>query len=184
MSNQPDLFIKTFDQQLSIAKDSINNVDISPNRREIGEVVFEPVLRGVRVTARDVNHRVLWGFIGSKEMITQIHCPVAVYETLQSLIDEELKKNNVLPRDPVDPIKAAQQALDNLQDTIKVLRNSITTNEVKEAEKRGSSTEDVGDATKKRASTIARLVNDADRMIWLEASSLRGMKKKGNVDSI
>jgi hypothetical protein len=75
MSKEPDLFGKTFDQQLQVAGDEIAERDISPNRRIPGEVVFEPVMNGVRVTARDSEHRVLWGFIGSKDMISQIHCP-------------------------------------------------------------------------------------------------------------
>jgi len=66
MSKEPDLFGKTFDQQLQVAGDEIEKKNISPNRRISGEVAFEPVLNGVRVTARDSQHRVLWGFIGSK----------------------------------------------------------------------------------------------------------------------
>jgi len=53
MSKEPDLFGKTFDQQLQVAGDEIAERDISPNRRIPGEVVFEPVMNGVRVTARD-----------------------------------------------------------------------------------------------------------------------------------
>ena len=61
MSKEPDLFGKTFDQQLQVAGDEIEKKNISPNRRISGEVAFEPVLNGVRVTARDSQHRVLWG---------------------------------------------------------------------------------------------------------------------------
>lgn len=53
MARQADLFGKTFDQQLDIAAETIGDVDISPNRRIVGEVVFEPMASGVRVTARD-----------------------------------------------------------------------------------------------------------------------------------
>lgn len=165
MPEEPDLFGKTFDQQLQIAGDDIAGRDISPNRRIPGEIVFEPVFNGVRVTARDAEHRVLWGFIGSKDMISQIHCPVAVYETLQELLGEELDKRGLPKREDGDPMQAAQRAVEALQETIDNLKASIT---VKKA----------SDATLERAKAIARIANDADRMICLEASSFKGIKGK------
>ena len=165
MSKEPDLFGKTFDQQLQVAGDEIEKKNISPNRRISGEVAFEPVLNGVRVTARDSQHRVLWGFIGSKEMISQIHCPVAVYETLQELLGEELEKHGLPKRETADPMQVAQRALDALQATLDNLKSSITVKKV-------------SDATQERAKAIARIANDADRMICLETSSFKGIKGK------
>ena len=165
MSKEPDLFGKTFDQQLQVAGDEIAERDISPNRRIPGEVVFEPVMNGVRVTARDSEHRVLWGFIGSKDMISQIHCPVAVYETLQELLGEELEKHGLPKREPGDPMQAAQRAVDTLQETLDNLKASITVKKV-------------SDSTLERTKAIARIASDADRMICLEASSFKGIKGK------
>lgn len=163
MSNEHDLAGKTFDQQIDATVGSIAGKDISPNRCIPGEIVFEPMLNGVRVTARDSKHRVLWGFIGSKEMISQHHCPVAVYETLQELLGEELNKRGLPTRDAVAPMQAAIQALNTLQNTLDNLKASI---DVKK----------VSDATLERARTIARISSDADRMISLESSSFQGNK--------
>lgn len=165
-SSQPDLFGKTFDQQLEILDGSIEGEDISPNRCIPSEIVFEPVLNGVRVTARDDNHRLLWGFIGSKGMMKQIHCPVAVYEKTCELLDEELSKNNVPNRNINDPIKSARKALDSLEETIEKLRKSIRV-------------KNVSDATIERAKIIYRLAKDADKMILLEAVSFIGIEGKG-----
>lgn len=165
MTKEPDLFGKTFDQQLQLAGKEIENTDISPNRRIPGEVVFEPVLNGIRVTARDAEHRVLWGFIGSKDMINQIHCPVAVYETLQELLGEELAKHGLKTWEIGDPVQASQRALNALQETLDKLKASITVKKVSEA-------------TLERARAITRIANDADRMICLEASAFKGIKGK------
>ena len=165
MAKEPDLFGKTFDQQLRVAGDEIVDKDISPNRRIPGEVVFEPVLNGVRVTARDSEHRVLWGFVGSMDMINQIHCPVAVYETLQELLGEELDKHGTPKQEAGDSMQAAQRAVDALQETLDNLKASITVKKV-------------SDATLERAKVIARIASDADRMICLEASSFKGIKGK------
>ncbi|MCK4658210.1 MAG: hypothetical protein KAV82_01695 [Phycisphaerae bacterium] len=162
MPHDPDLFGKTFDQQLEVAGDTIADRDISPNRRIPGEIVFEPLLNGVRVTARDEDHKVLWGFIGSKGMIKQIHCPIAVYETLQALLSEELEKHGLPTSEEVDPIQAAKQALSGLQDTIDKLGGAITV-------------KNVSKATIERAKAIGRVVNDANRMICLETSSFKGV---------
>ena len=165
MTKDNELFGKTFDQQLQVAGEELEKRDISPNRRILGEVVFEPVLNGIRVTARDDNHRVLWGFIGSKDMLNQIHCPVAVYETLQQLLGEELEKHGLPKQETEDPMHATQRALGALQETLSKLQSTIKVKKVSEA-------------TLERARTIARIANDANRMICLEASSFKGIKGK------
>jgi hypothetical protein len=164
--SQGDLFGKTFDQQLHIAGDAIADEDISPNRRIPGEVVFEPMGNGVRVTARDDQHRVLWGYVGSKETVSQIHCLVATYDTLQGLIAEELEKRGLFtPDEHEDPVGQAQTAIDRLEATVKWLRASL---DVKK----------VSDATLERAKAISRIASDADRQISLDATSLKGMKSR------
>ena len=37
----------------------------------------------------------LWGFVGSTGMMTQIHTPVAVYDTLRAIVSEELAKQRL-----------------------------------------------------------------------------------------
>jgi hypothetical protein len=166
MAQEGNLAGKTFDQQVEIAGTDITNRDIAPNRRVPGEIVFEPLTTGVRVTARDAQHRVLWGYVGSKETVRQIHCLVAIYDTLQDLLAEELEKGKFSQRDRGDVIADAQTALDTLEGTVKWLRDSL---DVKKA----------SDATVERARTIARIAHDANRQITLEAQTLKGMKSKG-----
>lgn len=164
-TTQADLFGKTFEQQLEATKGHIEGRDITPNRRIPGEIVFEPMGSGVRVTARDSEHRVLWGYVGSKETTRQIHCLVATYDTLQNLIGEELEKRGLANSDTSDPIESARHSLDELEATIKFLRSGL---EVKK----------VSEATLERAKTIGRIASDANRQISLEANTLKGMKTK------
>jgi hypothetical protein len=161
--DQGDFFAKTFDQQLLLAGGQIEDRDITPNRRIPGEIVFEPMGSGVRVTARDAEHRVLWGYVGSKETVRQVHCLVATYDTLQNMVGEELEKRGLFVSEGGDPIGAAQLALDALERTVKWLRDGL---DVKK----------VSGPTLERARTIARIVSDAGRQIMLEANTLRGMK--------
>jgi len=160
---EQELFGKTFDQQLQIAGDGIVNRDISPNRRIPGEIVFEPVLNGVRVTARDENHRTLWGFIVSKGMLELMHCPVAIYQTLRDLLSEELKRHSLSTPEHKDAIHDTKSALDALQKTIDNLKESIKVKKV-------------SSATIERATAIARIADDVNKMILLETSSIKGMK--------
>ena len=156
MSKETYLFGKTFDQQVDAAGGNLAGKDVRPNTLIRGEVVFEPVLNGIRVTARDEQHRLMWGFIASKGILNQVHCPVAIYDTLQSLIAEQMKKHSLPSIEEADPIVSAKAALDNLQDTISGLRQSITV-------------KNVSQATRERAATIKRLASDATRIIQLES---------------
>lgn len=165
MSKQQDLFGKTFDQQLAIGGEDVIKRDISPNRRISSELVFEPVGAGIRVTARDEEHKVLWGYIGSKETNQQIHCLVATYDTLQALIAEELEKQGLMAPEAADPLIEAEKALRDLQESVQWLRDGL---EVKR----------VSEATLERARIIARMANDANRQLMLEARTLKGMKSK------
>jgi hypothetical protein len=156
MSKQADLFGKTFDQQVDATGGNLAGKDIRPNTLNQGEVVFEPVLNGVRVTARDKDHKLLWGVIASKGMLTQIHCPVALYDTLQSSIADELRKQGLPSVEDSDPVASAKAAVDALQKTLNDLNKSVTVKKVSEA-------------TRERARVIKRIVNDANRLIQLES---------------
>jgi len=120
----------------------------------------------VRVTARDDQHRVLWGYVGSKETVKKSHCLVAIYNSLQRLIEEELEKGTLLVSDDQgDPMATAEAALSGLENTVKWLRESMDVKKVSEA-------------TLERAKLIARIASDADQQIELDAASLKGMKSK------
>jgi hypothetical protein len=139
--------------------------DEPPPENTKGEIIFEPVSAGVRVTARDEHHKLLWGSVGSKAMVSQIHSSVAVYDTLQQLLDEELKRNGLPSLKAEPPMRSANQALDALQETLDNLRASITVKKLSVA-------------TEERAVAIARIAKDANKMINLETSSFKGNKGK------
>ena len=159
MQKQTELFGKTFDQQVKATSGKLTGKDIRPNVLIRSELVFEPVSNGIRVTARDENHRMLWGFIASQGMLAQVHCPVAVYDTLQQMAYEELKKQELPSQDEKEPVSSAKAALDDLEKIVRELRESITV-------KKESA------ATHERARIIRRLASDANRTIRLEADSL------------
>ena len=164
-SEQQNLFGKTFDQQLAATGNAIEGHDISPNRRISGEIVFEPIGSSVRVTARDAEHRLLWGFVASSETVNEIICEIATYETLQRLIATVIDKPDLLPNLHADPIAAAKLSLKNLAGAIKWLEKSLDV-------------QTVAEPTLVRALAIARIASDAERQIMLEASSLQGMKSR------
>ena len=167
MSTDQEFNAKTFDQQLLLVRGDIAAHDIVPNKQVPGEIVFEPLATGVRVTARDAQHRILWGYVGSEEKLKQTHCLVAVYNTLQTILSEQLIKNGSCKREVADPIAAAQNALDRLERTVKWLRDSLDVKKISEA-------------TADRAKTIAQIVSDADQQITLEAGTLKGMRSKSD----
>lgn len=152
---------KTFDQQLQLMGDDVVNQDVWPNRRIAGEIVFEPLGNGVRVTARDEAHRVLWGFVSSKETLNQAHCLVGVYDTFRNLIAEELQTRGLATPAEVDPIKEAETAIARLENTIDSLKKSIQVKKVSEA-------------TIERARAVARIASEADQQITLFAANLKG----------
>ena len=168
MAEQGVLFDKTFDQQVALAGADVESADISPNRRIAAEVVFEPLQGGVRVTARDESHRMLWGFVGSKEMLGTIHCPVAIYDTLRSLLGEELVRNGLPAPAAAEDMQAARDAIENLRETISRLEETLDV-------KKESS------ATHTRAKEIARALADARSQIHLEVTVPE--KKADNVQT-
>lgn len=169
MAKNEDLFGKTYDQQLDIVGADIAKVDIAPNRRVAGEIVLEPMGNGVRVTAREGSHKVLWGFVASKGMLDQVHCLVAVYDPLVQLIVEELSKHHMPAPEPGDPVTEAKRSIASLEQIVHWLKTSL---EVKQQTK----------AALARATTIARICSEAYRQISLDAEALRGMKSNTEPD--
>ena len=167
MAKNGELFGKTYDQQLDIVGADITKVDIAPNRRVAGEIVLEPMGNGVRVTARDGSHKVLWGFVASKGMLDQVHCLVAIYDPLVQLIVEELSKHHLPAPGPGDPVAEAKHSIASLEQLVHWLKASL---QVEQQTK----------AALARATTIARISSEACRQITLDAEVLRGMKSKAD----
>lgn len=147
------------DGKLLFQRDDKKTEDNITPKRVHGEVVFEPMGTGVRVTARDAEHRVLWGYVGTKETVPQIHCLVAVYDTLQAELTHELEKRGLINPEELDPLEEAARALRDLQDTVDKLRDCIL------VQKRE-------DATESRARQITRIARDANKLINLDISAL------------
>lgn len=165
ITEQDDLFAKKTDMRGETTKkpDGVCADSMAQRRRIKAEVVFEPVNAGVRVTARDSDQRLLWGYIGSKETTNQKHCTVAIYETLQALLVDELKKCQLMDSKSKDPTATALAALDQLEKTTRWLRGSLTVKKTTEA-------------SLERASLIAGIAADADLQIRHATEGLRGMK--------
>lgn len=161
-----ELFGKTFDQQVKAADGNLEGRDTYPNHRIKGEVVFEPLRGGVRVTARDEEHRLLWGYIGSRPTLEMDHCLVAIYGKLQDVLRQQLKERGLPTGSEKDPIEDAQQALRRLEEVTADLKDSL---DVKK----------VSDATRNRAEVIACVTADALKQIDLAKSML---KDTGNTD--
>lgn len=159
MNQQGNLFGKTFDQQVHISGGNLDGADIRPNTCIPGEIVLEPLPPGIRITARDADHRTLWGFVASKGMLEQVHCLVAVYDTLQTRIGHELRKQGLPAPEREDAVECAKRALDDLEETVRQLRESITVKKVSEA-------------TLRRAEVIRGATVDARRMIELTLKAL------------
>jgi hypothetical protein len=161
------LFGKTFDQQVSAASGSIEGRNISPNQMISGSIVLEPLGSGIRVTARDLDHRVLWGFIASTETVTesQTHCAVATYDTLKRLIADALGRPGLISTPTGDPLVIAEEAIQSLEKYANHLRASIAVKLVTEA-------------THERARNIARIVRDAERHISIEMGAMKGPSAK------
>lgn len=124
-----------------------------------GEVVFEPLSTGVRVTARDENHNILWGYVASKETVSQIHCLVAIYDALQELIKNELEKRGSINDDNEDYMSVAQKNIDELKLSLENLESTIKVKKVSKA-------------TIARAKNIAQVVKDANRLICIETRGI------------
>ncbi|MBZ5589979.1 MAG: hypothetical protein LAO05_15595 [Acidobacteriia bacterium] len=169
MPKERELSGKSYDQQLEMVGDYIVNVDIAPNRRVPGELVFEPMGNGVRVSARDESHRTLWGFVASKPMLEQVHCLVAVYDPLFRLIIEELEKRSLPTPAHGDATEEAKRTIAQLEQRLEWFKKSL---QVKQSSA----------ASKERARSIARIMSEALRQISLDSEPLKGMKSTPTLD--
>ncbi len=129
--------------------------DISPNQRFIGEVVFEPLGSGIRVTGRTEQHEVLWGMVCSKGMLEQPHAAVAVYGALREEVEKALSARGLPVSEPTDSVDSALHAIEKMEKFLAAARKKITVKKV-------------SSETKSRAAMISKAVNDAYQMATLE----------------
>ncbi len=91
-----------------------------------GSIEVVPLGKGVRVTGRDADGRVLWGFVATRTMLEQPHGAIAIYDRLRDLVNERLDALG-LPMDrPEDVLTAAESKLSELERFATQLRKTIT----------------------------------------------------------
>ena len=129
--------------------------DISPNQRLVGEVIFEPLGSGIRVTGRTEQHEVLWGMVCSKGMLEQPHAAVAVYGALREEVEKALSARGLPVSESADPVDSALHAIEKMEKFLAAARKKITVKKV-------------SPETKSRAAVISKAVNDAYQMVTLE----------------
>ena len=129
--------------------------DISPNQQMCGEVVFEPLGAGIRVTGRTEDHKLLWGLVCSKGMLEQPHGSIAIYSALREQVEKALVFEGLSVSEPRDSVDAALAAINKAEAFLKAARKDITVK--KPSAKTGF-----------RAAVITKAVGDAFQMVTLE----------------
>lgn len=139
--------------------------DISPNQRISGEVVFEPLGSGIRVTGRTEQHEVLWGTVLSKGMLEQPHAAIAVYGALREEVEKALAARGLPVPESSESVESALQSIEKMEKFLAAARKKITVKKV-------------SPETKARATVIAKAVNNAYQMATLEVPFV-GVQGKG-----
>ena len=129
--------------------------DISPNQQMCGEVIFEPLGAGIRVTGRTEKHKLLWGLVCSKGMLEQPHGSIAIYSALREQVEKALVFEGLSVSEPRDSVDAALAAINKAEAFLKAARKDITVK--KPSAKTGF-----------RAAVITKAVGDAFQMVTLE----------------
>lgn len=145
---------RMFDQMIEDDPE-LASKDISPNQRILGEVIFEPLASGVRVTGRNERHEVFWGMVCSKGMLEQPHASIAIYAALRDEVHKALADNGLPTPTKSDPVDSAFQAIERLEQFLAAARKKITVKKI-------------SSVTKARATAITKAVNDAHQMATLE----------------
>lgn len=204
---EPDLFGKTFDQQLAATGDSILARDIAPNRRIPAEIVFEPMGARIQVTAYDAENRILFRRDDKKTEENATPRRIkgeVIFEPMGSGVRVTARDDShkvlwgyVGSKETVKQIHCLVATYDTLQDMIaeelekRGLLVSETTDPLDAAKaaivsleetiqwlKAGLEVKKTSDATLERARAIARMARDANRQLQLESGILKGMKSK------
>ena len=129
--------------------------DISPNQQICGEVIFEPLGAGIRVTGRTEKHELLWGLVCSKGMLEQPHGSIAIYSALREEVEKALVSEGLPVSEPRDSVDAALAAIKKAEAFLKAAKKKITVKKV-------------SPETRSRAAVIAKAVGDAFQMVTLE----------------
>jgi hypothetical protein len=129
--------------------------DITPNQQICGEVIFEPLGAGIRVTGRTEKHQLLWGLVCSKGMLEQPHGSIAIYSALREAVEKALVSEGLPVTESRDSVDAALAAITKAEKFLKAAKKKIT---VKKA----------SPETRTRAAVIAKAVSDAFQMVTLE----------------
>jgi len=204
---QPDLFGKTFDQQLAIIGEGNVAIDITPNRRVPAEIVFEPLGARIQVTAYDADNKVLFqGYAKRKEKNpTQRRIKgEVVFETMGNGVRVTARDENhrvlwgyVGSKVTLKQIHCQVATYDTLQEMIaeelekRGLLVPETTDPLDAAKaaiasleetiqclKKGLTVNKATDATRERARVVARMARDANAQLWLEGRTLKVLKSK------
>lgn len=206
-SKQPDLFGKTFDQQVVVCNGDVHAHDIAPNRRIPAEIVFEPVGARIQVTAYDAENRILFQRDDKKTEENATPRRIkgeVIFEPMGNGVrvtarDERHKVlwGYVGSKETVKQIHCLVATYDTLQDMIaeelekRGLLVPESTDPLDAAKaaiasleetiqwlKAGLEVKKTSDATLERARAIARMTRDANRQLQLEGGTLKGMKSK------
>ena len=145
---------KLFDQMVDDNSGRVPT-NIEPNQRFVGEVVFEPIGSGVRVTGRTEEHELLWGMVCSKGMLEQPHASVAIYGALREEVQKALAANDLPTPEKKDSVDLALRVIERMEQFLAAAKEKITVKKISAV-------------TKARATTIAKVINDAHQMATLE----------------
>ena len=145
---------RMFDQML---EDHQGNIppDILPNQQICGEVIFEPLGAGVRVTGRTEQHQLLWGLVCSKGRLEQPHGSIAIYSALRDEVEKALVSEGLPVSEARDSVEAALDAIKKAEAFLKAAKKKITVKKV-------------SSETRSRAAVILKAVSDALQMVTLE----------------
>ena len=207
MSNETELFGKTFDQQVGAAGGDLHATNFTPNRRVAAQIVFESIGPRVQVTAYDEENHVL--FRSDEKRTEESLAPrrirgEVVFEPVGRGVrvtarDEahQLLWGYIGSLETVEQIHCLVATYDTLQglvveelkrggrlvpetvDPLETAQAAVATlQETVQWLKNGLDVKKVSDATLQRARVIARIATDANRQLTLEAGSLKGMKSK------
>ena len=129
--------------------------DITPNQQICGEVIFEPLGAGIRVTGRTEKHQLLWGLVCSRGMLEQPHGSIAIYSALREAVEKALVSEGLPVTESRDSVDAALAAITKAEKFLKAAKKKITVKKV-------------SPETGTRAALIAKAVSDAFQMVTLE----------------
>lgn len=145
---------RMFDQMVEDNNDKVP-ADIRPNKRILGEVIFEPLASGIRISGRGEKHELLWGMVCTKLMLDQPHASIAIYEELRKRVRDALAEENFAVPETTNTVESALKAIDRLEALLAAARKKITVKKVSAQ-------------TKSRATAIYNALHDAYQLLSLE----------------